>query len=166
MIRRPPRSTLFPYTTLFRSRCAPVAAGDAVAHPRHDGDRAVLREPPARVVLGGVLGWGDVRRRAAFPARGSLAAPHAAARAARSEEHTSELQSQSNLVCRLLLEKKNRIRHTSPRHPRAVAALLESVQQPQQADLRSYEHTSELQSQSNIVCRLVLGRHEDHPIQL
>src|SRR5256886_13411769 len=82
MIRRPPRSTLFPYTTLFRSRCAPVAAGDAVAHPRHDGDRAVLREPPARVVLGGVLGWGDVRRRAAFPARGSLAAPHAAARAA------------------------------------------------------------------------------------
>src|SRR2546430_6076477 len=68
MIRRPPRSTLFPYTTLFRSLLR-----RAVAEP--DGARDV----------GGV-------------------AAHAAA--ARSEEHTSELQSQSNLVCRLLLEKK------------------------------------------------------------
>src|SRR2546430_6792002 len=70
MIRRPPRSTLFPYTTLFRS-LRQVATGDAAAD---DGDVG------GRVTLGG----GDVR----------------------SEEHTSELQSQSNLVCRLLLEKK------------------------------------------------------------
>src|SRR5260370_30427181 len=69
MIRRPPRSTLFPYTTLFRSRL------DAVR----------------RVVLG--------RPRDARLAR-------RAARRARSEEHTSELQSHLNLVCRLLLEKK------------------------------------------------------------
>src|ERR1022692_493605 len=63
MIRRPPRSTLFPYTTLFRSLCPP-------AHP------------------------------------GECAAARCAARVIRSEEHTSELQSPCNLVCRLLLEKK------------------------------------------------------------
>src|SRR2546430_4422797 len=75
MIRRPPRSTLFPYTTLFRS-----LGGDLVA---------------ARA------GWGGVNRRAAHRAGNTLGQ-------LRSEEHTSELQSQSNLVCRLLLEKKNK----------------------------------------------------------
>src|SRR2546427_6727542 len=78
MIRRPPRSTLFPYTTLFRSH-AHLVRGAVV----HEGDgggihrvavQLGLRDPPA----------------------------------ARSEEHTSELQSQSNLVCRLLLEKKKK----------------------------------------------------------
>src|SRR2546430_9298834 len=88
MIRRPPRSTLFPYTTLFRSldhaRDHDVAQ---VAVDRHDGvDRGDVRRQP----LGRVAG---VERR---PAQQRL----------RSEEHTSELQSQSNLVCRLLLEKK------------------------------------------------------------
>src|SRR5256886_8166023 len=80
MIRRPPRSTLFPYTTLFRSRRG------------HDR--------PAR--SGGGERRGD-------GARGG--APRAAVQPAgsRSEEHTSELQSQSNLVCRLLLEKKKKI---------------------------------------------------------
>src|SRR2546430_3177726 len=68
MIRRPPRSTLFPYTTLFRSR-----PGSTTARVR-------------------ALWAGLPRRR----------------RAVRSEEHTSELQSQSNLVCRLLLEKKKK----------------------------------------------------------
>src|SRR5256885_13129048 len=69
MIRRPPRSTLFPYTTLFRSRKIPVAVG----FPRDARDfRKNLRLSP------------------------------------RSEEHTSELQSPCNLVCRLLLEKKKR----------------------------------------------------------
>src|SRR5688572_31079438 len=80
MIRRPPRSTLFPYTTLFRSR--PGAA--------HPGD-------PRR------FGVGRHRPRLESPARWRhrrVHDPH------RSEEHTSELQSQSNLVCRLLLEKK------------------------------------------------------------
>src|SRR2546430_4147100 len=67
MIRRPPRSTLFPYTTLFRSHCRPPA-------------RTTCR----RTAASATSRWSTVR----------------------SEEHTSELQSQSNLVCRLLLEKK------------------------------------------------------------
>src|SRR5688572_31552598 len=89
MIRRPPRSTLFPYTTLFRS-------GLLAARPqlRKLGlDRAVRR---AR------------RRRLGLAPRQRLARrPQVLPR--RSEEHTSELQSQSNLVCRLLLEKKKKI---------------------------------------------------------
>src|SRR2546427_8097146 len=75
MIRRPPRSTLFPYTTLFRS----------YRPPRGTGPRA----PTAR-------------------AAGPCARPRSSRCRARSEEHTSELQSQSNLVCRLLLEKKKK----------------------------------------------------------
>src|SRR2546430_12481561 len=90
MIRRPPRSTLFPYTTLFRSRNA------RSPHAGHAAQTPVLVErsltaPPA-----------EARRRA--PPRARPRPPGAGA--ARSEEHTSELQSQSNLACRLLLEKK------------------------------------------------------------
>src|SRR3712207_8261424 len=84
MIRRPPRSTLFPYTTLFRSRGADAVSG-VEARPR-----------------------GVERERDVAEASG-LAAPAAGARhrcAGRSEEHTSELQSRQYLVCRLLLEKK------------------------------------------------------------
>src|SRR2546430_5958593 len=79
MIRRPPRSTLFPYTTLFRS---------------HGGGRTRLR----RRASAPQPGRGPARRRSAGGVR----------RRRRSEEHTSELQSQSNLVCRLLLEKKKK----------------------------------------------------------
>src|SRR5688572_31030463 len=86
MIRRPPRSTLFPYTTLFRSRrCArrsrrsTTGASPSVRH-NHPAAKAPECTPPKLY----------------FPAP-------------RSEEHTSELQSQSNLVCRLLLEKKKEI---------------------------------------------------------
>src|SRR2546430_13061541 len=92
MIRRPPRSTLFPYTTLFRSQ-PPL---DALGNPRSD-DRSRSRDHPA-------AGAGTVPS--------SLAPHYLRQRTAvhrprlRSEEHTSELQSQSNLVCRLLLEKK------------------------------------------------------------
>src|SRR2546430_5339265 len=110
MIRRPPRSTLFPYTTLFRSqedddvesisgeilKCDP----DEVVEPKHlhsisspdalERFEAFLRSTP---------GW-----------------------ATRSEEHTSELQSQSNLVCRLLLEKK-KTKVTSPSRSRASETL-------------------------------------------
>src|SRR2546430_6805683 len=84
MIRRPPRSTLFPYTTLFRSR------GHLIPRPGHaePGDEI---EEPARASPHGA---GEPLRRG----RGRDET--------RSEEHTSELQSQSNLVCRLLLEKK------------------------------------------------------------
>src|SRR2546430_11677697 len=83
MIRRPPRSTLFPYTTLFRSRegqpnGVPTARSDAVR-------------------------WHGLPLRDRTPRR-----------KARSEEHTSELQSQSNLVCRLLLEKKKNLSTTRP----------------------------------------------------
>src|SRR5688572_32120658 len=76
MIRRPPRSTLFPYTTLFRSVCRAEPGAGAQGRRR-------LPESGAE----GCNDGGD----------------------ARSEEHTSELQSQSNLVCRLLLEKKKKI---------------------------------------------------------
>src|SRR2546430_717527 len=89
MIRRPPRSTLFPYTTLFRS--AP-AIGDELSERRIAGVReeAIERLVDPAFVVG--------HERLPHPPEGQ---PEK-----RSEEHTSELQSQSNLVCRLLLEKK------------------------------------------------------------
>src|SRR3712207_7620860 len=88
MIRRPPRSTLFPYTTLFRSgprRCA-----------TWPGDH--LRKPTADLIHRGTGGRAPACRRWRALARGGGSA--------RSEEHTSELQSRQYLVCRLLLEKK------------------------------------------------------------
>src|SRR3712207_8432609 len=101
MIRRPPRSTLFPYTTLFRSGPAPGAPGPPHGHLRQlgrDGRACAAAE------AGPAAGCG---RRAGGPAGGRRPAT-AAVRvvAARSEEHTSELQSRQYLVCRLLLEKK------------------------------------------------------------
>src|SRR2546430_7495237 len=90
MIRRPPRSTLFPYTTLFRSD-ASSRSSQHIPHLTGDG-----------------LG----RKR-------------------RSEEHTSELQSQSNLVCRLLLEKKNSI--TEQRPPARAEYLRRDIARPKQA---------------------------------
>src|SRR2546430_6499767 len=89
MIRRPPRSTLFPYTTLFRSRDCRALTG-----------------------------------RRGSPDRAGRCGRRARAIGSRSEEHTSELQSQSNLVCRLLLEKKKKIANTS----RAGTALIERRQ--------------------------------------
>src|SRR2546428_6015651 len=79
MIRRPPRSTLFPYTTLFRSLAACEGRDKPLAPPS-----------PVTVPGGGLPG-----------------SPGTVTDLARSEEHTSELQSRSDLVCRLLLEKKN-----------------------------------------------------------
>src|SRR2546430_12372567 len=95
MIRRPPRSTLFPYTTLFRS-VALVVQRDTIQVLGAEG----VDEAPhtARLDDEVVLGWLVLDVQAVLEAR-------APARE-RSEEHTSELQSQSNLVCRLLLEKK------------------------------------------------------------
>src|SRR2546422_7545534 len=96
MIRRPPRSTLFPYTTLFRSRAA-------VQRPR--GRRGDPRGSPARALVG--QSWSAARRRR----RGARAAHSVRWRrrgSGRSEEHTSELQSRLHLVCRLLLEKKKK----------------------------------------------------------
>src|SRR2546430_10147285 len=94
MIRRPPRSTLFPYPTLFRSLGAPGPAGrlqgaaEATTATAPEGDSC-----PARAA------GGDRQSRS------------------RSEEHTSELQSQSNLVCRLLLEKKKKVNTAAPARP-------------------------------------------------
>src|SRR5690348_17388407 len=87
MIRRPPRSTLFPYTTLFRSGGRPASTDQRL--PRH-----ALRDLS-------VPAGGRVRRsKAAHPAQDATRT--------RSEEHTSELQSPVHLVCRLLLEKKKK----------------------------------------------------------
>src|SRR2546430_12174180 len=96
MIRRPPRSTLFPYTTLFRSRCSCSPA-------RPQRSFRGIRRPRSR--------------------RRSSAAPVIGTAATRSEEHTSELQSQSNLVCRLLLEKKKK-------HRRHVVYVIEAFYRP------------------------------------
>src|SRR2546430_7068184 len=91
MIRRPPRSTLFPYTTLFRS---PGSEADARGEAQAEADPGQGSEIPA----------GNGRRR--LPDQAAQFDPVIAFVRSRSEEHTSELQSQSNLVCRLLLEKK------------------------------------------------------------
>src|SRR3712207_8000543 len=94
MIRRPPRSTLFPYTTLFRSH----PGGHRQARPRRARPRRQDRGPrPARRRHGGRL------HRPAPDTRADR-------RDRRSEEHTSELQSRQYLVCRLLLEKKKNIK--------------------------------------------------------
>src|SRR2546430_12990644 len=96
MIRRPPRSTLFPYTTLFRSD-ANLNVGRVLVRMSRGGQAVPVssvidsyRESPKNLL--------EVRKHT------------------RSEEHTSELQSQSNLVCRLLLEKKKK-QDTTPRRP-------------------------------------------------
>src|SRR2546425_7968183 len=102
MIRRPPRSTLFPYTTLFRSLAkleqvlagqfdAPFKLKDALGPILKDYDYVVLDTPPSLGIL---------------TVNALVASTHL-----RSEEHTSELQSLAYLVCRLLLEKKNNIHH-------------------------------------------------------
>src|SRR2546427_3466024 len=97
MIRRPPRSTLFPYTTLFRSRGRPHHEGAVVILERAGDDLSGAR--------GAAIHERDDRQRGP----------------GRSEEHTSELQSQSNLVCRLLLEKKKRRKHTPLEYRQSTA---------------------------------------------
>src|SRR2546422_8532198 len=88
MIRRPPRSTLFPYTTLFRS--PELSRRRPREQPRPDGAGTAVRFP------GTICGWNAKT-----------------SRLVRSEEHTSELQSRLHLVCRLLLEKKKKKEHQS-----------------------------------------------------
>src|SRR2546421_5872237 len=100
MIRRPPRSTLFPYTTLFRSEPARGNTRPAVCA---GGSCRAIIERRGRGVKETVTILLDERSRAR-PQFAPLRV--ASGRCARSEEHTSELQSRSDLVCRLLLEKK------------------------------------------------------------
>src|SRR3712207_8112998 len=90
MIRRPPRSTLFPYTTLFRSRSRAAGTGPS---PRRLGRNSAPRKS-------GRCRNGAARRRRGVPCHDQW----------RSEEHTSELQSRQYLVCRLLLEKKKQVK--------------------------------------------------------
>src|SRR5690348_18071241 len=100
MIRRPPRSTLFPYTTLFRSH-----------RQRGTGGRKLQREIERQFL---VRGFVERRRKIQRqPDEAGLHVKHRHGRRAafRSEEHTSELQSPVHLVCRLLLEKKNKIKN-------------------------------------------------------
>src|SRR5437762_6140124 len=94
MLRRPPRSTLFPYTTLFRSFCGAFEV--SVLNTKDEGAAQVAREEP-------------------IEQRGARAAD---VQVSRSEEHTSELQSPMYLVCRLLLEKKKKIQLPSTTHYR------------------------------------------------
>src|SRR2546429_1629516 len=91
MIRRPPRSTLFPYTTLFRSQRQSRPSRPPLTSSRNGQLRSHLRGPAHEARRG-------TRR-------------NLATRPARSEEHTSELQSRLHLVCRLLLEKKKNTKH-------------------------------------------------------
>src|SRR3712207_8562595 len=95
MIRRPPRSTLFPYTTLFRSE---VNVGEA-------GGRRLLFQHPVAHLVAGVLEVQRRRRPVVVEGAAEVLGQPAGVEA-RSEEHTSELQSRQYLVCRLLLEKK------------------------------------------------------------
>src|SRR5689334_24546385 len=99
MIRRPPRSTLFPYTTLFRSNpdgaTIDSAVVDGAADAAADANKADARVDAAPVDM-------DIRD---------------LQMGVRSEEHTSELQSQFHLVCRLLLEKKKNTKHKNQHHP-------------------------------------------------
>src|SRR5258705_845577 len=94
MIRRPPRSTLFPYTTLFRSLGEGLVVQQALAGRRIGLGLEVVQLGVTRIALHQVGEPGECRR----------VLPHS-----RSEEHTSELQSLRHLVCRLLLEKKKEI---------------------------------------------------------
>src|SRR3989475_7056068 len=120
MIRRPPRSTLFPYTTLFRS--AHGRAADGGDHGLGKGGDVVQEAPDGALLAlrpGGAAGRlleevGNVVARAED----------------RSEEHTSELQSQSNLVCRLLLEKKKQPAHPRTHHPPRPAVDRASAHRP------------------------------------
>src|SRR2546430_12328146 len=94
MIRRPPRSTLFPYTTLFRSE--PIDSSDEIMSRRRP-ETQVLAVDEVQFLDDGIVSVANTL----------------ADQGVRSEEHTSELQSQSNLVCRLLLEKKKNIYSTT-----------------------------------------------------
>src|SRR2546429_6433425 len=128
MIRRPPRSTLFPYTTLFRSAFASISACDA-------GTSRSWR--PATMKIGQVISFAASFNVsfAAFLLASFSSAEWLRTRN-RSEEHTSELQSRLHLVCRLLLEKKN------PRYDQAVTFILPGQYEE---TLREFDTTLDVQ---------------------
>src|SRR3712207_7205780 len=101
MIRRPPRSTLFPYTTLFRSRPCRVAGRGGLSM------RSVLMMVALLLQADGAAAQGAIRQERLDLGRRVAETWCSNCHLVRSEEHTSELQSRQYLVCRLLLEKKN-----------------------------------------------------------
>src|SRR3712207_7143769 len=127
MIRRPPRSTLFPYTTLFRSRDVEVAL-------------AVLERHPDLVELVGLGQQGEaepVGRVKQLQAVGRVGRQRPEVRGLRSEEHTSELQSRQYLVCRLLLEKKNTNTPSACHRSKWLLRVRRSTSLPRGAAVRS-----------------------------
>src|SRR3712207_7414588 len=100
MIRRPPRSTLFPYTTLFRS-CAGLVPSAA--------NFATASTPIAAILSGNCMEVAPMTPLATLSTPGQPPSTETIVTSLRSEEHTSELQSRQYLVCRLLLEKKKQI---------------------------------------------------------
>src|SRR5256885_12847609 len=112
MIRRPPRSTLFPYTTLFRSPFAERLRGQGLVALQHKGRDAVAVRACRRCHRSCHRSHGPVAGRLEH---------------ARSEEHTSELQSPCNLVCRLLLEKKKKHRRDTSEHTHMITLLSVSI---------------------------------------
>src|SRR3712207_8278566 len=131
MIRRPPRSTLFPYTTLFRSQHGLAIPKIALERPqfgRHLGRRGVR-------LAGHDGGQGPTDRQCFRRVIGDALAHEDSAEVGRSEEHTSELQSRLYLVCRLLLEKNTRILHyPGPELLVVLAASLLAVEHVEVAD--------------------------------
>src|SRR5437588_1853369 len=101
MLRRPPRSTLFPYTTLFRSQIGLSLPQVCSAEQAGAGNGRAIRHHAAR-------GGGRCHRYPRLGGAGQGCARTRTGAEGRSEEHTSELQSHSDLVCRLLLEKKKK----------------------------------------------------------
>src|SRR2546430_13399546 len=103
MIRRPPRSTLFPYTTLFRSRDRNELTAAAFDHAKAGAPRTGVEPQHPYTERRAALRGGGLKR---APGPRPISRHSSKRPVPRSEEHTSELQSQSNLVCRLLLEKQ------------------------------------------------------------
>src|SRR2546429_6514152 len=106
MIRRPPRSTLFPYTTLFRSYSGSFDPGVGRRGTGANSRRGHAGESAVHASEGGGIHSPDACRRIFLADGGRQAGTLVGRRRSRSEEHTSELQSRLHLVCRLLLEKK------------------------------------------------------------
>src|SRR2546427_5886626 len=117
MIRRPPRSTLFPYTTLFRSRADAFVLDDNLLA----GVIANSKNPAGFKIVGEVLGSEPIAILFRRDDPAFKKAVDDVLVGMRSEEHTSELQSQSNLVCRLLLEKKKKQKRSHTETPCTTA---------------------------------------------
>src|SRR5258708_26208231 len=148
MIRRPPRSTLFPYTTLFRSRTlsSDFAELDLLHHTSYT-EHTLTRHPDAR----DALRW-----------EGDCSSPGDCCALRRSEEHTSELQSPDHLVCRLLLEKKKknpRLHSAAPRAnllhvQNAGLALHRRRKQPRDVRVRCHSLCNSRRSMNESPCLL------------